>query len=392
LPLTALEIASGIPVGAAPPAPAAPDVPPDVRSALEAAIRPALQRPPCFVAFSGGRDSSAILAVTDRLATREGLARPVALTARFPEAPAADESAWQERTASSLGIEAWERLSLRAEEVEGLAPAVEQALRRHGPLYPPNLGVFLALFAHVGTGSVITGLGGDELHGAWLHRIPADVVARRRPLTRQSLRPLLRPLVPRPLLRRRAARAPSRHGVDPTPWLAPAAAGDQARALAAELAEEPHTWSARTRWKARRRRLALTLESLAQVAADSDTSVVHPLLDQAAVEALAAAGGRLGFGPRHAVLEALFGDLLPPEVLARPTKAYLDEVLWGPATRACAHWLLTDGELAVPPLLDRRGLTATWNSERPPAVTLLLLQASWLTTQGLLPHELLATA
>ena len=125
LPLTALDVASGIPVGAAPPAPT-PVEPRGVRSALEASIRPALQRPPCFVAFSGGRDSSTVLAVADRLATREGLPRPVALTARFPEAPAADESEWQELTTSWLGIEAWERLSLRAAEVEGFAPSVER--------------------------------------------------------------------------------------------------------------------------------------------------------------------------------------------------------------------------------------------------------------------------
>ena len=189
-------MASGIPLGAVPATHAPTDTPEDVRAALEAAIRPALLRPPCFVAFSGGRDSSAMLAVADRLATREGLPRPVALSARFPEAPGTDEAAWQERAVEALGISAWERLALTAEDVEGIAPAIQHALRRHGPLYPPNLGLFLALFAHAGAGSVITGLGGDELLGAWRHRGPADVLARRRPLGPGSLRPLLRPLVP----------------------------------------------------------------------------------------------------------------------------------------------------------------------------------------------------
>ena len=392
MPLTALDVASGVPVGAVPTAHARPGATCDVRAALETAIRPALQQPPCFVAFSGGRDSSAVLAVADRLALREGLPRPVALTARFPEAPATDESAWQERAVGALGVETWERLSLRAEDVEGIAPPVQRALRRHGPLYPPNLGLLLALFDHARAGSLITGLGGDELLGAWRHRAPADVFAGRRPLRPGSVRALLRPLVPRVLLRRRAARAPSRHGVDRSPWLAPAAARSHARAFAAELAEEPHAWSARVRWKARRRRLALTLESLALLAADSGIRVVHPLLDPGAVEALARAGGWLGYGPRHAVLQALFGDLLPPELLARATKAHFDEVFWGPATRAFARRLLDEGELAVPALLDRSGLAATWTSELPPGVSLLLLQASWLTTQGLHPHGLLSAA
>src|SRR4051794_24216047 len=105
LALTALDVASGFPLGAVTPAHAPAGVPRDVRAALEAAMRPALQRPPCFVAFSGGRDSSAMLAVADRLAGREGLARPVPLTARFPEAPDTDESDWQERAIAALGVE-----------------------------------------------------------------------------------------------------------------------------------------------------------------------------------------------------------------------------------------------------------------------------------------------
>jgi len=389
-PLTALEVASGIPLGAV--SKHAVDDPrpisPDVRAALEATMMPALRRPPCFVAFSGGRDSSAMLAVADRLAVREGLPRPVALSAGFPVAAATDESAWQERVIAALGIDAWERLSLRADDVEGIAPAVQDALRRHGVLYPPNVGLFLALLDRAGGGSIITGLGGDELLGAWRHRQPADLLAGRRPLRATSVRALVRPLVPRPVLRQRAMRAPSRHGVVPASWLAPAAARAHARSFAAELTEEPHGWSARVQWKARRRRLALTRESFALIGADTATLIVHPLLDPGTVGSLARSGGRRGFGARAATMQALFGDLLPREVLTRTTKAHFDDVYWGPATRAFARRLLADGELAVPALLDRGGLAAAWSSPRPPAVSLLLLQASWLARCGLLSQEL----
>jgi asparagine synthetase B (glutamine-hydrolysing) len=316
----------------------------------------------------------------------------VALTARFPAAPATDESAWQELGIAAAGVSDWERLSLSAEDVEGIAPSVQEALCRHGPLYPPNVGLLLALLDRAGEGSLITGLGGDELLGAWRHRGAADVLAGRRPLQPAAVRALLRPLVPRPVLRQRAARAPSRHGVPSSTWLAPAAARAHARALAAELAEEPHAWGARVRWKARRRRLALTRESLERIAADTGTLFVHPLLDPRLVHALARAGGRRGFGNRTATLCALFGNLLPRELLERPTKAHFDEVFWGPATRAFARQALVEGRLAVPELLDRRRLAQAWTSERPPAVSLLLLQASWLATSGRLGDELAPTS
>ncbi|HEY2429742.1 MAG TPA: hypothetical protein VGI06_12480, partial [Acidimicrobiales bacterium] len=55
----------------------------DPRAALEAAILDGLRRPPCIVAFSGGRDSSAVLAVAVDAARRHGLAPPVPLTHVF---------------------------------------------------------------------------------------------------------------------------------------------------------------------------------------------------------------------------------------------------------------------------------------------------------------------
>jgi asparagine synthase (glutamine-hydrolysing) len=67
---------------ALPQSPAAP-----VRDALENAMLPALRRSPCFVSFSGGRDSSAVLAVAVEVARRHGLPEPVPATMRFVDAP-----------------------------------------------------------------------------------------------------------------------------------------------------------------------------------------------------------------------------------------------------------------------------------------------------------------
>src|SRR5207302_9328261 len=62
--LTPSEIVGGLPMGIDPDAPGLPDG--GGRSpvtAFEDVVRNALRRPPCVVTFSGGRDSSAVLAV-----------------------------------------------------------------------------------------------------------------------------------------------------------------------------------------------------------------------------------------------------------------------------------------------------------------------------------------
>ena len=54
------------------------------RAALEAVVLRALLRPPCLVSFSGGRDSSLVLAIASDVARRHGLPLPVPATNRFP--------------------------------------------------------------------------------------------------------------------------------------------------------------------------------------------------------------------------------------------------------------------------------------------------------------------
>src|SRR5438128_1990791 len=78
--LSPLEVATGVPFGLC-------DVSlKDVagsrhpRAALDSLIRPALLTPPCVLGFSGGRDSSALLASALDLARREGLPEPIPIT------------------------------------------------------------------------------------------------------------------------------------------------------------------------------------------------------------------------------------------------------------------------------------------------------------------------
>lgn len=108
--MTPLEIASGWVGGLDPPPEETSEVPAHPLEALKAILLPALERQPCAVAFSGGRDSSAILAVAVDLARREGLPLPVPVTNVFPDAPETDELVWQELVIRHLALGEWERL------------------------------------------------------------------------------------------------------------------------------------------------------------------------------------------------------------------------------------------------------------------------------------------
>src|SRR3974390_850222 len=88
--LSELEVAAGLVVGQGGGPPFAPDhsVPPI--AALRDLGATVLATPPCVVAFSGGRDSSALLALLVDVARVEGLDQPIAVTARGAEDEAYD--------------------------------------------------------------------------------------------------------------------------------------------------------------------------------------------------------------------------------------------------------------------------------------------------------------
>ncbi|HYA10027.1 MAG TPA: asparagine synthase-related protein, partial [Gaiellaceae bacterium] len=111
--LTPLELAAGFPL---PDDVAAPLPPSEARveplAAFQAVVRAALERPPCLVSFSGGRDSSAVLAVAADVARRDGLPLPIPATALFPGSAESDESDWQEQVVRGLGLDDWLRVDV----------------------------------------------------------------------------------------------------------------------------------------------------------------------------------------------------------------------------------------------------------------------------------------
>ena len=350
--LSPLETASGVVVGEDPAAAPLPDAEagPSPLIALEQAILPALQQPPCLVSFSGGRDSSAILALAAGLARREGLAPPVPVTVRFRANRESEETRWQERVIGQLGLGDWQRLEVE-EELGVLGPFARRALARHGLLWPPNVHALAPLLVEARGGFLLTGLGGDEILGG----VP-------------RLRRVLLPGWLRRARYRRRAGAPS--------WLRSAASGSLRAALAAEQAAEPLRWASRIAWVSRLRQLSVLRASAALLADDAGARVLHPFLDPGFQAALAAGGSRRGFGSRDAAMRSLFAGVLGEELLSRRDKATFTRALWGHEARRFAQsW---GGTGLDPQLVEPEQLRQTWTSERPDFRSATPLQASWL--------------
>ena len=127
--LTPLEVATGTPWGLSPGS-----VPLRVTrralspvEALEQVLVTALERPPCLVSFSGGRDSSGLLALAARVSRQRGLDLPIPATLVFPADAAANEDEWQQVVLKELDLPDWARVEVAAGELDAVAPVAAKA-------------------------------------------------------------------------------------------------------------------------------------------------------------------------------------------------------------------------------------------------------------------------
>ncbi len=362
--LSHLEIASGLVFGLA-----LPERLPSAREAgtpleaLERSIMPALLRPPCLVSFSGGRDSSTILALAVRLARREGLELPIPATNRFPSAAQSDDVDWQERVVVHLGLTDWVRAD-HTSELDSVGPAARRVLRRHGLLWPFNTHFHVPLLQEAFGGSLLTGLGGDEALGEPRWARAAVVLSRRAGLGLRELQAV--GLTASPFAARRAG--PSNREPVLLPWLRPEAQGEVWARWISDTASEPLQSSGRFAWWRRLRYVRHGIEALKRLAADLLVEVRHPFADAGFAAALAA----LPPENRNQGRVGLFEDALPVELIQRCTKSNFDHVFWGEHSRELAgRW---NGEGVDDELVDVEALRREWQAPRPDARTFLLLQ------------------
>ncbi len=321
---------------------------------------PALRRPPCLVSFSGGLDSSFVLAVAARTARREGLPPPVPCTWRFVGAPRADESAWQERVLDAVPLPDWVVLEAD-DDLDLVGPVAQQVLARHGLLHPVNVHLHAPILDRAAGGSVLTGVGGDQVLSGW-----------RRPGT-QTLRRRVHAAVPRGL----RARVRQHRGDDAFPWLSRDASRRVVAALLRERAAEPARFDRRPPWHADRRDLAVSCASLAQLGAAADVLVVNPLVDPVFARVLADGSGHRQVPARSALLAELAAGVLPAEVTAARPKAHFLEVFFrSPTRQLLSQW---DGEGLDANLVDLTRLRDAWSRWPVPGGTAPLVQQLWLS-------------
>jgi hypothetical protein len=375
--LTRLERATGVVFGQDPFAPRMPHAPKHLTplQALEQAMLPALQQAPCCVCFSGGRDSSAVLAAATWAARRHGLPLPIPVTLRYSAGgPEADESEWQQLVVTHLGLDDWVRLEV-GETLDPLGKIGRDVLRRHGLIFPLAPHTLVPMLEVARGGALLTGTGGDE---AFLRQSRVnDVLARRVPVQpRDPLRVLIA-VGPRPVRRAAAAR---KIDLEYWPWLRRPALEGLRTSWAAEGAYESINWGRNLGRMWRSRGFQLTLRALDLVARDNNTLLLHPLADPLFLSTVARAAGFNGFGGRTEGMRTIFGDVLPDKVNSRPTKARFDRAFWTSTSQAfAAGW---DGSGVDEELVDVDALRAYWTSETPPpAPTITLLKQAWLAAE-----------
>jgi asparagine synthetase B (glutamine-hydrolysing) len=349
---------------------------PDPRRAMERLLLPALQRTPCVVGFSGGRDSSAVLAVAVDVARREGLEPPVAVTNVYPGLPETEEREWQELVLRHLGVVEWVRQEFDA-ELDLMAPSALASVRRHGVLWPATLHNRAPAIAVARGGAYVDGEGGDEMLGDGRVTPWTRLVRGAQPVNRRSLRRLARVVGPRPLrahLERRSGRRAAARS-----WLRPAARAWFEDTAAEDEARRPLSYHQGPLDFLRRRAVQVSFHNLDRMGHHLGVTYVHPLLDPQFARALGALGGRLGFVDRTDAMRAVFGDLLPEAVLDRRTKVFFNNAYAHRHTRAFVEsW---DGSGLDDELIDVEALRDVWAQPGLHGGTFQLLHAAWHATQ-----------
>jgi asparagine synthetase B (glutamine-hydrolysing) len=348
--------------------------------ALEATILPCLLRPPCLVMFSGGRDSSLLLAAACDVARRHHLDSPIAITMRFPAFPDANEDSWQELMIHHVGNPEWVKLTFE-DEVDAVGPISRELLLRYGPLWAPSMQMVAAIAVHARGGAVLTGDSGDEIFGRHRAMAPRKVVGRRGRAPSELWAEAARDCAPRSV-RRSIKRRAITEDMSAQHWLKPAALEALVDRILADDLTLPLRWDRSIGLLGQRRTWLMHEWNRELLSVEWDTRFGSPFADATFTRALQSAGGRWGYGSRSGLMRANFSGLLPEEIIVRTDKASFNEAVFARHTREFVDtW---NGEGLNDDLVDADKLAAHWREEASEIwfSSVMLLKQAWLATRG----------
>jgi hypothetical protein len=377
--LTTLDVAYGMPLGKRRRRRLAPSAG-SLGEAVERVFAGCFEQGRCYLPFSGGRESTMLLAVAASYARRHGHMDPVPVTLRFADPALAGQRRVQEQVIAHLALNDWESVDVDG-QLDLVGPVARRILLRTGPMWPANAHMMVPLIeaAHDGVFVLVTGL--MDFFAFWRWAPLAAVVAGQRRPRLDDLTLLAGTLMPLSLRARYLSR---RMGPPPT-WLRPAAEHRARALMARRQADVPVRFDHALMEQTTHRCFESATSAFQAIGEAVGTMIVQPLRRDDVVAAIAGAGGRRGFGDQRAMLERLCERLVPRELMIPRPVPSLTATFFADATRQfAAGW---DGAGLDESIVDPEALRRTWLSDRPDTRTGCLLQYAWLSEQVRLHGE-----
>jgi hypothetical protein len=374
--LTELDLATGVLLGTRP-LPPLPPAPRDMslKQVMMDATESGMTDGPFFVAFSGGRDSAAALALTTVTARARGYPDPIPITLRYPGVQGEGDVERQELVVRHLGLSDWERVEVH-DELQIVGPIATRVVRRLGVLWPANAFTLVPLLERARGGTLRIAGGSTDFFAFWRWAPLSDVLAGHRRPTRRDLGLLMATILP---VRARAAIARRRGIPPPMPWLRRDAERRARELITGRSAKVPLRFDRAVHTQFTHRCSEGAIRSMQALADDVGTRIVQPYFNARCISAIAAAGGARGFGNKARCVEAVLGDLLPAEALQRGDSPVMSRVLFGHYTRDFAErW---SGKGLDDSLVSPDALRAIWLGEEHDWRTSGLMQLAWLSDE-----------
>ncbi len=337
---------------------------------------------PTLVEFSGGVDSSLVLAAATVASRRAGQPDPIPVTYRYEAAPATDESAFQDLVVRWLGLREWRVFHL-TDEHDVIGPPAIELLAEIGPILPGVLAGKAWSLAQLRGQSMLNGEGGDAILGE--RRITSSRMALRHfrhgqvRAAARARRTLARDLGPR-MVRTRLIAEDIRRQYGP-PWLDERLRYELSMRSSPEDAAEPLDPRHYFEYYLSLPGVWVLQHNARHVRAHFGVTLHSPLMDPNFLAVLAATVPRLRWINRSELIARYFATLLPAEIVERRSKAEFSDAYFAAPTRRFARsW---DGR-GIPEQADAEWLKQHWSTA--PRVhggsTLLLQRAALAAANG----------